>query len=375
MLSQKEKVFYDRQLILPEIGEEGQLKLKQAKVLVIGAGGLGCPLLTYLTAAGVGNIGIVDADIIDKTNLHRQVLFGFSQIGMPKVEAAINSLSDKNPNLSFKGYCEKLVAGNAIELIQDYDIVVDATDNFPARYLINDTCVILDKPFVLGSIDRFQGQISVMNFKDENGIAGPTYRCLFPFPPKPESAPNCAQNGVIGVLPGIVGSIQANEVIKMIVGFGDVLSGKLFIIDTASCASYTLKISRNEKMVTFAKGLKENLKTFYYWDFCHLTNDETREIDPVNLKEKLDKKEQLQIIDIRENGSEGSIEKAINIPLSKITNQLSLIDKENPVILFCDYGITSLSAIRILVDEGYKNVFNLTGGLSAWKNEIEKVER
>ena len=212
MFIQEEKSFYSRQLLLPEIGETGQQKLKQARVLVIGAGGLGCPVLTYLAAAGVGHIGIVDADIIDKTNLHRQVLFGFSQIGMPKVEAAINRLKDLNPYVTLKGFYENLLPENAIEIIKSYDIVVDATDNFPVRYLINDSCVILDKPFVLGSIDRFQGQVSVMNFKDNNGVSGPTYRCLFPYPPKPESAPNCSQIGVIGVLPGIIGSFQANEV-------------------------------------------------------------------------------------------------------------------------------------------------------------------
>lgn len=375
MLNQDEKLFYSRQLLLPEVGALGQQKLKQAKVLVIGAGGLGCPLLTYLTAAGVGNIGIVDADIIDKTNLHRQVLFGYSQVGMPKVDAAINRLKDLNPHVNFKGYFEKLLPENAIEIIQNYDIVVDATDNFPTRYLINDACVILDKPFVLGSIDRFQGQVSVMNFKDKNGNTGATYRCLFPSPPKPETAPNCVQIGVLGVLPGIVGSIQANEVIKMIIGFGDVLSGKLFVLDTANSTSFTMKIKRNEKMVQLAKSLKDNLRSFDYIDFCHLKNTEINEIEPALLKRKLANKEEVQIIDVRESGSVGPISGTIKIPLSKIKTKIKLIDRERSVILYCDYGITSISAAYILAGADFKNVFSLKGGLVAWNSEFEKVRK
>jgi len=287
MLNQNEKSYYSRQVILPEIGEKGQEKLKQAKVLVIGAGGLGCPILTYLAAAGVGHIGIADADIIDKSNLHRQVLYGYSQSGMPKVEAATNRLKDLNPFVKFTGYYERLLPENANGIIKNYDIVVDATDNFPTRYLINDVCVILNKPFVLGSIDRFQGQVSVMNFREINGTIGPTYRCLFPEPPKPESAPSCAEIGVLGVLPGIIGSLQANEVIKMIVGFGDVLSGKLFVLDTATSNSYTLKITRNEKMVQLAKDLKDKLNRFDYMDFCHLKNENVKEIEADSLRKKI----------------------------------------------------------------------------------------
>jgi len=375
MLAIEEKSFYNRQLILPEIGEAGQKKLQHSKVLVVGAGGLGCPVLTYLTAAGVGNIGIIDADIVDKSNLHRQVLYGFSQIGLPKVKAAAERLKDLNPNINLQGYFEKLEPENALRIISNYDIVVDATDNFPSRYLINDTCIILDKPFVLGSIDRFQGQLSVMNFKDKDDVAGPSYRCLFPHPPEPESAPNCEQNGVIGVLPGIVGTMQANEVIKMIVGFGDVLSGKLLILDTAGATSYTIKIDRNDKMIRLAQSLEDNLQNYDYVDFCHLKNKDIAEIEPGSLKGKIENNEKVQIIDVRENGSVEQIDGAIKIPLSKIAGNIDVIDRDIPLIVYCDYGITSMSAVGALNKAGFKNVYNLKGGLSAWNKEVEKAER
>jgi sulfur-carrier protein adenylyltransferase/sulfurtransferase len=375
MLNTREKAFYGRQILLTEIGEAGQEKLKLAKVLVIGAGGLGCPVLTYLAAAGVGNIGVMDADIIDESNLHRQVLYGVSHISKPKTEAAIERLQDLNPHIGFDGYFEKLTPGNALEIIKKYDLVVDATDNFPTRYLINDACVILNKPFVSGSIDRFQGQVAVLNFEDKNGVLGPTYRCVFPEPPKPESAPNCSQIGVIGVLPGIIGSFQANEIIKIITGYGEVLSGKLFILDTALLSSTTIKIKRNPEMVERALSIKNNLAHFDYNDFCHLKRSEIIEIDSADLQKKLDQKEILQIVDLREDSSEVGIGGALKIPYSKFHDQINRIDKNDPVLLFCQYGIRSIFAADVLIEAGYKKVFNLTGGLMAWKNDLERVKR
>jgi len=248
-LNKEEIQYYHRHLILSQIGKTGQQALKKAKVLIVGAGGLGCPILMYLSGAGVGRIGIVDPDKVTVSNLHRQVLYGFSQVGEFKAEAAVNRLKDLNPNIVLEAYAQRVSPENAGDLISQYDVVVDATDNFPTRYLINDFCVYLDKPFVSGSIDRFQGQLSVLNFTDNQGKKCPTYRCLFPTPPAPEIAPDCSQNGVIGVLPGIIGNLQANEVIKMICGVGEVLSGKVLMFDALSNQTMLFSIQRNEQIM------------------------------------------------------------------------------------------------------------------------------
>lgn len=373
MLSNEENIYYSRHLLLQEIGEQGQLKLKDASVLIVGAGGLGCPVLSYLTGAGVGHIGILDADLVEKTNLHRQFLFGISKIGQPKTEAVINHLQDLNPYISFTEHFLRLRPKNAIDIIKNYEIVIDATDNFPTRYLINDACVILDKPFVSGSIDRFQGQISVFNYVDYAGTKGPTYRCLFPVPPSPETAPDCSQNGVLGVLPGIIGNLQASEVIKMITGAGSVLNGKVLVVDTLRSSFYSFALKRNENAVEQAMKLKGNIINFDYDDFCQSTlSYNIKQISSQELSKKLISQDTIQLIDIRENGRLDYIEGSINIPRSGLDKNISHIKRDIPVVIYCDLGTNSLITTKFLTDLGFDNVYNLTGGIEAWKNLNEK---
>ncbi|MCH8032426.1 MAG: HesA/MoeB/ThiF family protein [Bacteroidetes bacterium] len=373
MLSNEENIYYSRHLLLQEIGEQGQLKLKEASVLIVGAGGLGCPVLSYLTGAGVGHIGILDADLVEKTNLHRQFLFGISKIGQPKTEAVINHLQDLNPYISFTEHFLRLRPKNAIDIIKNYEIVIDATDNFPTRYLINDACVILDKPFVSGSIDRFQGQISVFNYVDYAGTKGPTYRCLFPVPPSPETAPDCSQNGVLGVLPGIIGNLQASEVIKMITGAGSVLNGKVLVVDTLRSSFYSFALKRNENAVEQAMKLKGNIINFDYDDFCQSTlSYNIKQISSQELSKKLISQDTIQLIDIRENGRLDYIEGSINIPRSGLDKNISRIKRDIPVVIYCDLGTNSLITTKFLTDLGFDNVYNLTGGIEAWKNLNEK---
>lgn len=239
---------YNKQIALPEVGEAGQQKLAEAKVLVIGAGGLGCPALQYLVAAGIGTIGIVDGDVVNETNLHRQVLYTKSDVGKPKVKVAAERLYQLNPEVKINTYSEFLTAKNAMDIVANYELIVDATDNFAARYRINDICVKLDKPFVYGAIHRFEGQISVFNYK-----GGPTYRCLFPDKPAENQIPNCNETGVLGVLPGIVGTYQTTEVLKMILGVGEVLSGKLMTLNLFTNSNQVFEFSRNEEQVQKAK--------------------------------------------------------------------------------------------------------------------------
>lgn len=369
MLSKEENIYYSRHLLLQEIGEQGQLRLKNASVLVVGAGGLGCPVLSYLTGAGVGHIGIIDADLVEKTNLHRQFLFGTSKIGQPKTEVVINHLKDLNPHISFTEHFLRLIPKNAIDIIKNYKIIVDATDNFPTRYLINDACVILDKPFVSGSIDRFQGQISVFNYADYTGTKGPTYRCLFPAPPSPETAPDCSQNGVLGVLPGIIGNLQASEVIKMITGAGNVLNGKVLVVDTLRSSFYSFALKRNENAVEQAMKLKENIINFDYDDFCQSSlSDKIKQISSRELSKKLISQDSIQLIDIRENGRLDYIEGSINIPRSGLEKNISNIKRDIPVVIYCDLGTNSLITTKFLTELGFDNIYNLAGGIQAWKN-------
>ncbi len=369
MLSNEENIYYSRHLLLEEIGEQGQLKLKNASVLIVGAGGLGCPVLSYLTGAGVGHIGILDADLVEKTNLHRQFLFGISNIGQPKTEAVIKHLKDLNPHISFTEHFLRLIPKNAIDIIKNYEIIVDATDNFPTRYLINDVCVILDKPFVSGSIDRFEGQISVFNYADYTGTKGPTYRCLFPAPPSPETAPDCSQNGVLGVLPGIIGNLQASEVIKMITGAGNVLNGKVLVVDTLRSSFYSFALKRNENAVEQAMKLKENIINFDYDDFCQSSlSDKIKQISSRELSKKLISQDSIQLIDIRENGRLDYIEGSINIPRSGLEKNISNIKRDIPVVIYCDLGTNSLITTKFLTELGFDNIYNLAGGIQAWKN-------
>lgn len=368
---------YSRHLIIPEFNIEGQRKLKQAKVLVVGSGGLGSPLLLYLTAAGVGHIGIVDFDVVDESNLQRQVLFGVENIGKPKVEAAIERLRSLNPHVNFTGYNTKLTAENALDIIKDYDLVADGTDNFPTRYLVNDACVLLDKVNVYASIFRFEGQLSVFNYVDKAGIRGPNYRDLFPSPPPPGLVPSCAEGGVIGVLPGILGSLQANEVIKVISGVGKPLSGRLFLIDAAGFDTRTLKVRRDP--ANPLNGENPVQTTLINYDaFCAgnqlaQTEKQVREITVNTLRDWQQSGEDIQLIDVREPYEYAIVNMQGELmPLGNVLDFASHIDRRKKVVVHCRSGVRSAKAIRLLEEEqGFENLYNLKGGILAWAKEID----
>jgi len=349
MLSQQEKARYSKQLILPELGIGGQEKLQSAKVLVVGAGGLGCPVLQYLVVAGVGEIGIVDGDTVDISNLQRQVLYSEQEIGQQKVAVAEKKLTALNPHIKIKTYPFFIDDTNALEVIIDYDIVVDGSDNFSTRYLVNDACVILDKPMVSGAIYKFEGQVSVFNYNN-----GPTYRCIFPEPPGADESPNCADIGVIASLPGIIGTIQANEVIKIITGIGEVLSGKLLVINTLNMETHTFHFKLNEanKNITELKTTQQ---------YCEV---QMKAIDYGELQRMMQSIKDIQLVDVREHEEHeiGNIG-GVNIPLSQIETSYHLLDKETPVIVYCASGARSNHFAKRLVANGFKQVLNLESGI------------
>lgn len=348
MLTSEELERYNRQMLMPEFGLVGQEKLKNAKILVIGCGGLGSPILLYLTAAGVGTIGIVENDKVDISNLQRQVLYSSSAVGQAKISETVNRLSALNPLVKFNQYSTRLSAENALEIIKDYDIVIDGTDNFPTRYLVNDACVMLNKPFVYGAIHRFEGQVAVFNHHNSA-----TYRDLFPTPPPPEQAPNCAEAGVLGVLPGIIGSMQALEAIKVITNIGEPLSGKLLVLDTLSMQSRIIRIPKMPDTPKIAQLID-------YEAFCGLksASDITYE--------ELKTLENYQLIDVREKHEY----EARNIggelmPLSELEKHLPKISRDKTVVVHCQSGIRSQKAIKILEENyGFTNLVNLTGGIN-----------
>jgi len=348
MLSEQEIKRYARQTILPEIGEAGQLKLKHARVLVIGAGGLGCPVLQYLAAAGVGTLGVVDIDKVEESNLARQILFSAADIGRPKAEVAWEKIYQQNPLINVNAHNIYLNSENALEIIPAYDMVVDGSDNFATRYLVNDACVILNRPLVFGSIFKFEGQISVFNYKD-----GPTYRCLYPEPPLEGDVPNCAETGVMGALPGICGTLMVNEVIKIITGIGEVLSGRLLSFNTLNMQFSQFDFSA----IPANRGVK---KLGDYEVFC----GSFREISAIELKKKMSDRHDFQLIDVREESE--YLQKNIGgtlIPLSELAEKLALIDAEKETIVHCASGARSKKAVRILTEKGFKNVYNLKNGL------------
>ena len=370
MLNPSEKNRYQKHLLLPQIGEAGQLKLKNAKVLVVGAGGLGCPVLLYLSAAGVGKIGIMDADVVDMTNLQRQVLYKVEDIGNPKATTAANRLAQMNDIIDYEAVKQNLKPENAEVFIRNYDIIVDCTDNFTARYLINDYCVKLQRPFVYGAIHQFEGQVSVFNFMDKTGILGPTYRCLFPEQPSELEIPNCATIGVLGILPGMLGMYQANEVIKMITGIGTVLSGQLLMVDLLENTSQKIKVKRQkdaEEMI-FPAGEKDIQMT---------DNQEINlEITVSELQKRIENQEDILLLDVR-NPLEYDIcklDNALLIPMSNIPTNIKHIPKDKPVIVYCHHGMRSASVIDYLSqNHGFTNLQNLIGGINAWANEIDKT--
>jgi len=371
--SQAELERYSRHLIIPEFNIEGQRKLKAAKVLVVGSGGLGSPLLLYLAAAGVGTLGIVDFDVVDESNLQRQVLFGVESVGQPKVEAAKKRIESLNPHIQVNIYNTHLNSENALDIIKNYDVVADGTDNFPTRYLVNDACCILGKPNVYASIFRFDGQVSVFNYKKKNGELGPNYRDLFPEPPPPGLVPSCAEGGVIGVLPGIVGSLQANEVIKVITGIGDPLVGRLFLFDALRFETRVLNIAKNPDLEPITELID-------YVQFCGMPDEEAaaveksvKEISVQDFQKLLDEKADFQLIDVREPHEYDIV--ALDgelIPLGDILQNSNKIQKDKQVIIHCRSGARSATAIRELeANFGFDNLYNLKGGVKAYAEEID----
>lgn len=361
---------YNRQITLPEIGSAGQQKLSEASVLVTGAGGLGCPALMYLTAAGVGSIGIVDGDKVELSNLHRQVLYDDSDVGKPKAKVAAKKLREKNPQVEFQCYPEWLNNQNAMQIISGYDIVIDGTDNFPTRYLINDACIFLNKPFVYASIYRFDGQLSLFNCKDETGKRGPNYRDLFPEPPPAELAPDCSEVGVLGVLPGIMGTMQATEVIKWITGTGELLNGKLLIFETSGFDSQKISIKkRADNPVT---GVNPTITELIdYEAFCTPEfNNETQKISPKQLKSWMDNGQNFRLIDVRSR--EEHLEFNIGgelIPLDEL-NSDTPIQPEQRTVFYCRTGRRSAEAVKRIKKDSGENLFSLKGGVEAWKRNL-----
>ncbi|RJE74886.1 molybdopterin-synthase adenylyltransferase MoeB [Reichenbachiella sp. MSK19-1] len=360
---------YSRHLIIPEFNIEGQRKLKEAKVLVVGSGGLGSPVLLYLAAAGVGHIGIVDFDVVDDSNLQRQVLFTVEDVGQSKAATAKTRLEKLNPFIEFTVHDTALTSDNALEIFKDYDVIADGTDNFATRYLVNDACVILDKVNVYASIFRFEGQLSVFNYVDKTGVRGPHYRDLFPSPPPPGLVPSCAEGGVMGVLPGMIGTMQANEVIKVITGIGEPLSGRLFLFDTLSFETRTMKIRKNPNTTPVTELID-------YEFFCGSGHEEqeepVREITAVQLKEWKDTNKAFQLIDVREpyEFDIANIGGTL-IPQNQIEAQLDQIQKDQDVVLYCRSGNRSADVLRTLKAKGYGNLYNLRGGILSWAEQID----
>ena len=367
---------YSRHLIIPEFNIEGQRKLKEAKVLVVGSGGLGSPLLLYLAAAGVGHIGIVDFDVIEDHNLQRQVLFGVDQVGQSKAASAKERILALNPHIEVTVHETRLTSDNALGLIEQYDVVADGTDNFPTRYLVNDACVLAGKTNVYASIYRFEGQCSVFNHLRPDGTRGPNYRDLFPSPPPPGLVPSCSEGGVIGVLPGILGSLQALEVIKVISGVGDVLDGRLFLFDAATFGTRTLKVRSNASNPLTGENPTQT-ELIDYQMFCGLGDApvEERAVDEIGPEELAD---QLQgdappvVIDVREPYEFAIAEMGgILMPQDTVPERVADIPRDRPVVVHCRSGVRSARIIRMLEDEhGYDNLFNLKGGILAWQEQV-----
>jgi len=372
-LSKEEILRYSRHLIMPEVGMDGQLKLARAKVLMIGAGGLGAPLGLYLAAAGVGRLGIVDFDVVDLTNLQRQVTFSTSDVGRPKLDAAKDRLAGLNPKIQIDTHATRLTSQNALELFRDYDIIVDGTDNFPTRYLVNDACVLLGKPNVYGSIFRFEGQATVFNYP-----GGPCYRCLYPEPPPPGLVPSCAEGGVLGVLPGIIGSIQAMETIKLILGTGQPLVGRLLLFDALAMNFRELRLRKN--LACSICGPNRTIHELIdYEEFCGIRGEETPtstagipEITSRELKARLDRGDDLFILDVRETHEyqicnlQGHL-----IPLGELTRRVHELDSSREIVAHCRSGKRSADAVQFLLQTGFRKIWNLKGGILAWSDEVD----
>jgi adenylyltransferase/sulfurtransferase len=374
-LSNDEILRYSRHLILPHVGMDGQRRLKASRVLLVGAGGLGSPLGLYLAAAGVGTLGLVDFDAVDLTNLQRQVMHGTRDIGRPKLDSARDRITDLNPHVRLESHETRLTSANALEIVREYDVVVDGTDNFPTRYLVNDACVLTGKPNVYGSIFRFEGQASV--FATGNG---PCYRCLFREPPPPGLVPSCAEGGVLGVLPGLIGVIQATETLKLLLGIGETLIGRLLLVDALRMQFRTLSLARDPECP--ACGTHELRELIDYEEFCGERSAATAaaasatmngELTPSELAERRARGDDFDLIDVREphEWEIARIEGARLVPLSSLEGALSTIDPDREIVVYCKTGGRSARAVRTLHNAGYRRVRNLTGGISRWSDEVD----
>jgi sulfur-carrier protein adenylyltransferase/sulfurtransferase len=370
-LTQEEILRYSRHLIIPDVGVEGQRRLKDARVLMVGAGGLGSPIGLYLAAAGVGRLGIVEADVVDVTNLQRQVLHGTKDVGRKKVESARDRIRDVNPHVEVVPHEAWLTSENALEIIAQYDLVVDGTDNFATRYLVNDACVLLGKPNVYGSIFRFEGQSTVFCTAE-----GPCYRCLYPEPPPPGLVPSCAEGGVLGILPGLVGLVQATETVKLIAGIGEPLVGRLLLVDAAQMQFRTVKLRKDPRCP--ACGTREIKALIDYQQFCgiHPGEDEAKGVPAItvaDLDERRRKGDDLDLVDVREahEWDIGRIEGARLAPLSRFADALRTFDSARDVVVYCRSGQRSAKAVKALQEAGFRRVWNLEGGILRWSEEID----
>ena len=372
-LSPAELLRYGRHLVLPEVGLEGQMKLKGSSVLVVGAGGLGSPLALYLAAAGVGRIGLVDFDAVDESNLQRQILYGTGDVGRMKLEAARARLADLNPEVKLELHPAALDSTNALDLVGLYDVIADGTDNFPTRYLVNDACTLLGKPNVYGSIFRFEGQVSVFDAR-----VGPCYRCLYPAPPPPGLVPSCAEGGVLGVLPGVIGVLQGIEVIKLLLGLGEPLIGRLLVFDALAARFRELKLRRDPDCALCGER-RSIFALIDYESFCGLKPHEQAvamaqqvEISALELRRRLGRGEVL-LVDVRESHEVriARIEGAMHIPLGALPGRSGELDRDREIVLHCHHGIRSLRAVDLLRRSGFAKLLSLRGGIEAWSRDVD----
>ena len=368
-LSPEEVLRYSRHLILPEVGAAGQAKLKSARVLLVGAGGLGSPAALYLAAAGVGTLGVVDADRVDASNLQRQVLHGTSDVGRPKTESAADRLREINPHVEVERFSERLTSVNALDILRPFDVIVDGSDNFPTRYLVNDACVLLGKPDIYGAIFRFDGQASVFGWH-----GGPCYRCLFADPPPPDLVPSCAEAGVLGVLPGIIGSIQAAEAIKMILGIGESLAGRLLLFDALKLEFRELAIARDPECPVC--GTRPTVKALIdYEAFCGMpgAGSSATEVTVREFSSERGQGKRHLVVDVREpyEVAIAPFPEAVHISLGQLPGRLAELDAHLPVVTVCHHGQRSMRAREILVAAGFGNVRSLAGGIDAWSREVD----
>ncbi|NOT05937.1 MAG: molybdopterin-synthase adenylyltransferase MoeB [Anaerolineales bacterium] len=374
-LNHEEILRYSRHLLIPEVGLEGQRKLKNSSALVIGTGGLGSPVALYLAAAGVGRIGLVDYDVVDSSNLQRQVIHGTSTIGKLKVESARDKLLDLNPDIQIDIYNEPFTSENAIRIAKDYDVLIDGTDNFPTRYLTNDVCVFLGKPNIYGSIFRFDGQLSVFYAKE-----GPCYRCLFPEPPPPGLVPSCAEGGVLGVLPGTIGTLQATEALKVLLGIGEPMIGKLLLYNALDMSFDFVKLKKNPNCRVC--GPNADIKELIdYEEFCGVPGHDHEEgsagagldITALDLKSRFALNSNLILLDVREPHELeiSALPNAVNIPLGQLASRLAELNSADDMVVFCKGGTRSARALELLSSAGFKKVKNLKGGINAWAKEVD----